>query len=66
MGCAALRWFAITYRDINGGVELSYAAANAALVAALHRWFDAQLSDHDKDAMAGHAGHSGHGEMKKP
>lgn len=63
---------AITYADIKGGAELSYATANSALVAALHRWFDAQLSDHGKDAMAGHAGHSGHsgptghGELKKP
>lgn len=60
---------AITYADIKGGAELSYTTVNSALVAALHRWFDAQLSDHGKDAMAGHAGHSGHtghGEMKKP
>ena len=60
---------AIAYKDIKGGAELSYTIANPALVAALHRWFDAQLSDHGKDAMAGHAGHaghSGHGEMKKP
>lgn len=54
---------AIAYKDIKGGAELSYTTANAALVSALHRWFDAQLSDHGKDAMAGHAGH---GEMKKP
>lgn len=60
---------AITYTDIKGGAELRYTTANTALVAALHRWFDAQLSDHGKDAMAGHAGHaghSGHGAMKKP
>lgn len=59
---------AITYTDTKGGAELSYTTANPALVVALHRWFDAQLSDHGKDAMAGHAGHagSGHGEMKKP
>jgi hypothetical protein len=28
-------------------------------VAALHQWFDAQLADHGKDAMAGHAQHGG-------
>jgi hypothetical protein len=31
-------------------------------VYALHEWFGAQLADHGKDAMAGHAGH---GDMKK-
>lgn len=59
----------ITYKDIKGGAELAYTTENTALVAALHRWFDAQLSDHGKDAMAGHAGHtdhSSHGQMKKP
>lgn len=49
----------ITYKDINEGAELSYATANASFVSALHQWFDAQLTDHGKDAMAGHAGHEG-------
>lgn len=53
----------ITYKDIEEGAELSYATANASLVSALHQWFDAQLTDHGKDAMAGHAGH---GDMRKP
>jgi hypothetical protein len=33
-------------------------------VAALHQWFDAQLSDHGADAMAGHMHHD-HGVMSK-
>lgn len=53
----------ITYKDIAGGAELSYTTVNAALVSALHQWFDAQLADHGKDAMKGHAGH---GDMKAP
>lgn len=53
----------ITYKDIDKGAELSYATSNGSLVSALHQWFDAQLTDHGKDAMAGHAGH---GDMKKP
>lgn len=63
---------AITYTAVKGGAELRYATANAALVTALHRWFDAQLSDHGKDAMVGHtgrtdhSGHMGHSDMKKP
>ena len=50
---------AIRYRDVKGGAQLTYRTADAQLVAALHRWFDAQLSDHGADAMAGHAHHPG-------
>jgi hypothetical protein len=46
---------AIAYRDIPGGAELAYTTSDANLAAALHRWFDAQLSDHGADAMEGHA-----------
>lgn len=53
----------IDYQDLMEGAELRYATADAYLVSALHQWFDAQLVDHGKDAMAGHAGH---GDMKKP
>lgn len=52
---------AIAYKDIPGGAELTYSTADPALVAALHQWFDAQLTDHGTDAVEGHAGHSGHG-----
>lgn len=45
---------AIGYRDVPGGGQLSFAATDAVLVTALHKWFDAQVSDHGKDAMAGH------------
>jgi hypothetical protein len=50
---------AISYKDVKGGAELAYRTANPELVAALHRWFDAQLSDHGADAMAGHEHHPG-------
>lgn len=67
-GLAALKaarpgQIAIAYTDLEDGAELSYVTANAALVSALHQWFDAQLADHGKDAMTGNAGH---GDMKKP
>lgn len=45
---------AVDYKDVRGGAELTYRTADATLVAALHAWFDAQLSDHGADAMAGH------------
>jgi hypothetical protein len=47
----------IAYKDVKDGAELSYKTADATLVAALHRWFDVQLSDHGKDAVEGHARH---------
>jgi hypothetical protein len=50
---------AIRYRDVRGGAELAYRTRNPQLVAALHSWFDAQLSDHGHDAMAGHEPHHG-------
>ena len=49
---------AIAYRDVEGGAQLTYRSANPGLVSALHAWFDAQVSDHGADAMAGHAHHS--------
>ena len=48
---------AIDYKDVKGGGQLTYKTADATLVAALHKWFAAQLSDHGKDAMEGHALH---------
>ncbi|MEO7952504.1 MAG: aspartate carbamoyltransferase [Polaromonas sp.] len=47
----------IVYKEVKGGAELAYNTSDASLVAALHKWFDAQLSDHGKDALEGHAGH---------
>lgn len=45
----------IKYRDIKEGAELSYQTSDKKLVTALHQWFDAQLSDHGKDAKTGQA-----------
>lgn len=47
----------IAYRDVAGGAELTYRTGNRDLAAALHAWFDAQLSDHGADAMEGHHHH---------
>jgi len=55
----------IAYKDVVGGAELSYRAADAKLTAALHKWFDAQLSDHGADAMAGRR-HHGPGASQRP
>jgi len=53
----------IDYKDVDAGAELTYRTADAKLVSALHQWFDAQLSDHGTDAMAGHM--HDHGAMMK-
>jgi hypothetical protein len=45
---------ALDYKEVKGGAELNYKTSKPQLVAALHKWFDAQVSDHGKDAMAGH------------
>jgi hypothetical protein len=55
---------AIDYKVVDAGAELRYRTTDARLVLALHQWFDAQLSDHGADAMAGHHHHD-HGAMMK-
>ncbi|HJV63444.1 MAG TPA: aspartate carbamoyltransferase [Albitalea sp.] len=53
----------VDYADVAGGAELRFASQDARLVQALHRWFDAQLSDHGHDAVEGHAHHHMSGDM---
>jgi hypothetical protein len=48
----------IKYVAIDGGGQVSYSTTNPVLVGALHKWFDAQLSDHGADAMEGHHDHA--------
>ena len=51
----------IEYKTINHGAEIIYSAEQPGLINAVHRWFDAQLSDHGSDAISGHgAMHEGH------
>jgi hypothetical protein len=40
----------VKYRDLPNGAEISYAGKDAAAIDALHKWFDAQLTDHGQDA----------------
>jgi hypothetical protein len=56
---------AIDYKDVDAGAELRYRTTDATLALALHRWFDAQLSDHGPDAMAGHQHHDHDPMMKR-
>lgn len=43
----------VSYRNVPGGGEIDYRSSQPRLVGALHQWFDAQLADHGRDAMAG-------------
>ena len=40
----------IVYRELPGGAEIRYSGKDAATVDAIHKWFDAQLSEHGSDA----------------
>lgn len=40
----------VTYRELDDGAQVAYVGRSASIVAAIHRWFDAQLSDHGRDA----------------
>ncbi len=42
----------VAYSDLDDGAELDYASHSPAIIAAIHRWFDAQLADHGADATA--------------
>ena len=41
---------AVSYRQLDDGAELDYVSHSPAIIAAIHRWFDAQLADHGRDA----------------
>jgi hypothetical protein len=43
----------VTYAERPDGAELTYTTEDAALVAAIHAWFDRQLMDHGTHATAG-------------
>lgn len=47
----------ITYRELDGGAELTYRTVSGPMVAALHDWFDAQVDDHGSDAVSESGGH---------
>ncbi|WP_211208300.1 aspartate carbamoyltransferase [Leeia oryzae] len=49
----------VRYQDVPGGGQIEYTTRDASLVTALHQWFDAQVSDHGKDAEAGSMPHDG-------
>jgi hypothetical protein len=44
----------VRYQAMKDGAKIVYTTSQPGLVDALHKWFDAQVSDHGHDAMEGH------------
>lgn len=45
----------IEYRELPDGAQIGYTTEVPKLTLAIHRWFDAQLSDHARHAVPGHS-----------
>jgi hypothetical protein len=45
----------IEYEDLENGGQIVYSTDDSGLIAAIHRWFDAQLKDHARHAVPGHS-----------
>ncbi len=50
----------VDYRELPNGAEIVYSTQLPILIHAIHQWFDAQLSDHARHAVSGHANHQKH------
>jgi len=50
----------IEYQDLPNGAKITYSTDAPLLITAIHQWFDAQLSDHARHAISGHANHKMH------
>ncbi len=50
----------ILYKDLPNGAEITYSTDAPVFITAIHRWFDAQLSDHARHAVSGHSVHKMH------
>jgi hypothetical protein len=44
----------IEYEQLANGARIRYTANDPALINAIHQWFDAQLRDHARHAIASH------------
>ncbi|MEV4804345.1 hypothetical protein AB0K18_30450 [Nonomuraea sp. NPDC049421] len=47
------RRIAIRYAELPDGARITYTTTDASLIAALHAWFDAQVTDHGRHAEHG-------------
>jgi hypothetical protein len=48
------------YQELPDGARIDYVTVDADLIEAIHRYFDAQLSDHARHAVPGHESHRLH------
>jgi len=42
----------VAYHELEGGAEIDYIGHTPRMIDAVHRWFDAQLRDHGRDATS--------------
>ena len=52
----------VEYKELADGAQIQYSADGVSVIDAIHRWFDAQLSDHARYAIPDHAHHPVHGQ----
>lgn len=52
--------FKADYKELPNGAQITYFSDDKKVIAAIHQWFDAQLSDHARHAIPGHEEHEGH------
>lgn len=52
----------VEYKELTNGAQIEYSADDSSLIDAIHRWFDAQLSDHARHAISSHAHPPMHGQ----
>jgi hypothetical protein len=50
----------IEYKELAEGAQIDYSTNDPGLIHAIHQWFDAQLSDHERHAAPGHNHHPPH------
>jgi hypothetical protein len=50
MRAAGAQELEVIYSELPDGAQIIYRSSSPHIVAAIHRWFDAQLSDHGQDA----------------
>lgn len=47
----------IIYKELPDGAQIDYTGTQPDIIAGIHQFFDAQLSDHARHAVPGHANH---------
>jgi hypothetical protein len=52
MQAAKVGELSVAYKELPEGAEIVYASHSPEMITAIHRWFEAQLRDHGKDATS--------------